>query len=317
MLTSRTTSTILARLSLQKRPISSSNLVALAAGERSKSAEDKARRRRELQQLRRLQGASEPLDSRGETVEVVDLNEGRQLLSNRSLAIGRKLEMMNVFLGFEQANKYAIYANSQTSPGLQPTEMTPIGFIAEFQGSLVSVLQRQLFRTHRPFEACVMSPSGSQLFRLKRPFQFINSRLSVYDAQDRLLGQCIQQWHPWRRQYILFINIADDQGSDDTAEPVLKQFAYIDAPLLSWDFRAKGQEQEELAFISKQLTGLAREIFTDTSVYSLEMSSDLLYAERAVSLAAAICIDFDYFSRLSGSGGGSFLRYLPFLIFWE
>ncbi len=54
-----------------------------------------------------------------------------------------------------------------------------------------------------------------------------------------------------------------------------------------------------------------REMFTDTGVYVLRMSgledsgedSGLSLDERAVALAAAITVDFDYFSRSAGRGG--------------
>ena len=54
-----------------------------------------------------------------------------------------------------------------------------------------------------------------------------------------------------------------------------------------------------------------REMFTDTGVYVLRCSgledggqdSGLSLDERAVTLAAAITVDFDFFSRSAGRGG--------------
>eukprot|EP00158_Paraphelidium_tribonemae_P008641 Partr_v1_DN28637_c0_g1_i1_m50483 putative phospholipid scramblase len=269
--------------------------------------------RKRILDLNKSQSQEQPAGKAKANVQTTDL------LDTSTFAIGRQLEMMNVFLGFEQANRYAIYPASNSALGSPATASNdrppPVGFIAEEDGGLGKSLMRQVLRTHRPFKATVMDADGRVLLQLERPFQFINSRLSIFDAQGELLGQTHQQWHPFRRQYNLF---TAHRNLDSTeAELINQQFAYIDAPLLSWDFQAVDASNNQLAFISKNLTGLVREIFTDTSVYALNMDRQLTRQERAVVLATAICIDFDYFSRTSGGGGGGFLRWLPFLIFWE
>ena len=96
------------------------------------------------------------------------------LLSHSSLIIQRKLEMMNIFLGFEQANRYTI---------LSPTGET-IGYMAEHDGGFGKVLGRQWFRTHRSFMANVFDLTGREVLRFHRPFSWINSRIKVYDPLE-------------------------------------------------------------------------------------------------------------------------------------
>ena len=112
------------------------------------------------------------------------------------------------------------------------------------------------------------------------------------------------------------------------------QFAYIDSPFLSWDFTLLSSTNTALGDITRSFRGLARELFTDTGAYALRMesvpsqnpggsaegqesqpqrhagSADTITAmtldQRAVMLATAISVDFDYFSRHSGPGGGGF-----------
>lgn len=87
-----------------------------------------------------------------------------------------------------------------------------------------------------------------------------------------------------------------------------------------------------LATVNKNFTGFAREIFTDTSQYVLRMgqesdeyinpfhgpnmslpwSRDLTVDEKAIALACAVSIDFDYFSRHSGQGGIPIPFFFPF-----
>ncbi|KAI3647825.1 hypothetical protein MP228_008046 [Amoeboaphelidium protococcarum] len=218
-----------------------------------------------------------------------------EILQRPALAIGRQLEMINVMLGYEQANKYAIYDASTAQN---------VGFIVEDAPSILSVLSRQVLRTHRPFTANVLSASGQSLLTVRRPFQFINSRIYVHDEFGEVIGEVQQRWHLWRRRYDLFVG--------------KKQFGLIDAPFLSWQFHVLDEDSQIISTIDKNFTGFAREIFTDTSTYILRMdtasgqdesvrrdfsTSALSLQQRAVLLACAISIDFDYFSRKSGHGG--------------
>jgi hypothetical protein len=110
----------------------------------------------------------------------------------------------------------------------------------------------------------------------------------------------------------------------------MSQWAYTDEPFLSWDFSLLTSNRQLLGSVNRNFSGFAREIFTDTGVYALRMDSAALASEprhlisrtgesalqearevtpgmtldqRAVMLATAVSIDFDYFSRKSGSGG--------------
>jgi Scramblase len=109
------------------------------------------------------------------------------------------------------------------------------------------------------------------------------------------------------------------------------QFASVDEPFLSWDFCLRTADHRLIGSVNRNFAGFAREIFTDTGVYALRMDSAALMEakeqrhlithggespvaypkdipgmtldQRAVMLAAAVSIDFDYFSRHSSAGG--------------
>lgn len=98
------------------------------------------------------------------------------------------------------------------------------------------------------------------------------------------------------------------------------QFAYVDEPFLSWDFALRSADNRLIGSVNRDFAGFGRELFTDTGVYALRMDSakDPINAEelpatgmtldqRAVMLASAVSVDFDYFSRHSGSGGFGFM----------
>jgi Scramblase len=106
------------------------------------------------------------------------------------------------------------------------------------------------------------------------------------------------------------------------------QFARVDEPFLSWDFTLLSEDKRLVGSVNRNFSGFAREIFTDTGVYALRMDAAGLAAElshlilktgartkniitestpgmtlnqRVVMLATAVSINFDYFSRHSGS----------------
>lgn len=116
------------------------------------------------------------------------------LLTQSAIAVCRQIEMMNVFLGYEQANRYKI---------LDP-QGNLLGYILEEEG-LGKSISRQLLRTHRKMNATVINPEGEVMFKIMRPYSLVNSRIFIYTAQDELVGEVQQRWHLLRRKYDLFI----------------------------------------------------------------------------------------------------------------
>ena len=118
-----------------------------------------------------------------------------KILSHPALAVGRQIEMLNVFIGFEQANKYVMY-DAQNG--------APLGYVMEDGQSIGKSLMRQFLGTHRAFTATILDLDGRELLKIHRPFQWINSRLTVLDPEHRVIGEVHQRWHLWRRRYELF-----------------------------------------------------------------------------------------------------------------
>ncbi|KAG9531396.1 Scramblase-domain-containing protein, partial [Aureobasidium melanogenum] len=297
------------------------------------------------------------------------------LLNNSSLVIQRQIEMMNVFLGFEQANRYVIMNGRGET----------IGYMAEQDHGMGSMLVRQMAKTHRSFTCHIFDNSEREILRIHRPFSWISSRIRIYDPTApgeysqsdslqgtsvqstinqtsaaqisplplndmRIIGEAQQQWAPLRRKYNLFnyrsIAAASDStpkltsgdapnttskaltvtegNSEQAIEAGMQQFAYVNEPFLSWDFSLKDADDRKIGSVNRNFGGFAREIFTDTGVYALRMDSAALEEgaqeqmamtldQRAIMLATAVSIDFDYFSRHSGhvGGGGFFPLWFP------
>ncbi|KNZ60546.1 hypothetical protein VP01_1539g3 [Puccinia sorghi] len=183
-----------------------------------------------------------------------------KLLSQSALVMVRQLEMLNLLVGFEQANRYRI---------LNPAGHT-LGFLLEEQqGPWKGALQRQLLHTHRPIRASILDPHGHPILFFHRPFNLLTSKISVIDPissdphiHPRVIGESQQEFHLWRRRYNLFSSRPSSLHPNSSLH--LQQFARIDAGFLAWHFEARDQLNKPLASISKDFTGFAREIFTDT-----------------------------------------------------
>ncbi|TKY67836.1 Altered inheritance rate of mitochondria protein 25 [Spatholobus suberectus] len=223
------------------------------------------------------------------------------LLARSNLLITRDIEWANLVLGFEQENRYAIVDACYPQ--------SPVGFIREQS----NIITRQLLRLRRPFVAYITDALGNELFRVRRPFWWITS--SIYAEIDgKEVGVVHRRWHLWRRIYDLYL------GN--------KQFAVVENPgLWNWTFTLKDINGEVLAQIDRDWRGFGFEILTDAGQYvirfgssdpsskiglasaieDLEVSRTLTLAERAVTVALAISLDNDYFSRHGGWG-------LPFLV---
>ncbi|KAK5138643.1 hypothetical protein LTR04_004323, partial [Oleoguttula sp. CCFEE 6159] len=186
------------------------------------------------------------------------------ILANSSIVVQRQLEMMNVMLGFEQANKYVIMDGKGAH----------IGYLAEQEHGMGNAIARQMLRTHRSFTTHVFDKNEREVLRFHRPFSCISSRIRVYDAigssdstsystsyspstalqntsansiasqtsaqisllplsQMRVIGEAQQQWAPLRRKYNLFLQRAISSFPSPSASPQQQQLTSGDLPLSS------------------------------------------------------------------------------------
>ncbi len=224
---------------------------------------------------------------------------------------------MNLFLGFEQANKYSV----MDSMGNQ------LGWLIERDFGIGKAIMRQIYRLHRPFTVDLLDTSGNLLLTIKRRFSIINSHIkailpnvrSPNDPDGVVAGESVQSWHLWRRRYDLFARGTGFAERDQT----FMQYGKIDSGFLSWDFPVYNKNSEVVGDVSRNFGGLFREMFTDTGVYIVRMdpisfqgmedyygqisNRSLTLDQKAVMLANAVSIDFDYFSRHSSQSPGFFM----------
>ncbi|CCE64784.1 hypothetical protein TPHA_0I02830 [Tetrapisispora phaffii CBS 4417] len=244
------------------------------------------------------------------------------ILNEPTIIIERQIEVMNIVVGFEQANKYKI----------MDVRGNALGRIEERDYSIGKAALRQLSKLHRPFTVDVFDNYNNVILTIKRPFSWVNSHIQAilpneetgqFDEGSQVVGESVQKWHAWRRKYELFANTRDEEQT--SSDPYFKQFGVIDAPFLSFEFAVRDKNNKIIGGVDRNWVGIGRELFTDTGIYIVRFDSTRSFEniyppetlstnvmtldERAVLLANAISIDFDYFSRHSRSTGGGLLTF--------
>jgi hypothetical protein len=198
------------------------------------------------------------------------LTEGPQLV------IQQKRELTEVFLGIETINKYMLF----------DVDGAPCGSVIERSSGLFSFLKRIILGSHRPFEIDVFDASGKSILELSRSFFWFFSDIKVKVPNGPLLGSA-------HRKFSIFYKIYELKDANGNA------FAKIQSSMFKiWTFALRDLQGNEVARISKKWTGMLKEYFTDSDNFLIEFGNHQWGAgKRAVILAAAISVDFDFFEN--------------------
>jgi uncharacterized protein YxjI len=212
----------------------------------------------------------------------------RELFHGRDeLYIRQRREWVEIVVDWETRNQYAIL----DAAGVE------LGVVVERAGGALDALRRGVLRSHRPFQASVFDAAGEALLQLSRPFFWLFSELSVDAADGRPLGRVRRRFGLLYKRY----DLVDPQGL---------AFAQLKSPLWRlWTFPVLAGDGREVATISKRWGGVLREVFSDADTYQVDFGTGPWSDEhRALIMAAAIAIDFDFFENNQGRGGlaGSF-----------
>jgi uncharacterized protein YxjI len=204
------------------------------------------------------------------------------LLGPAALYIRQQKEWTEILIDWETSNRYQV----MDEHGQQ------IGLLAEHAGGFGAALRRGFFRSHRAFDMELVARDGRSLLRLGRPFFWFFSDLWVADGAGTRLGSVHRQFAVLSKRY----ELRDEQGTP---------FAWIHSPIWRlWTFAVVDQDGQERAAVRKKWGGALREMFTDADTYQVDFGNGRWTpAQRAVLLAAAVSIDFDFFENNQGRGG--------------
>ncbi|MCU0426862.1 MAG: phospholipid scramblase family protein [Candidatus Kapabacteria bacterium] len=183
---------------------------------------------------------------------------------------------------FKAANSYDFFHPETGEMLMQSTE--------EDLGLFTKILRFTDFKTFTPFDATLRDAAGRRVIRVSRGISFLFSRVEVFDENDVRVGAFQERFSFPRKK----IEVLDN---NDNVILMLR------GSFFAWDFRFFALnsfgEEEEVARISKEWAGLAREIFTTADNYFLGISSALGATNplKMMILAAVICVDMVFKER--------------------
>ena len=217
----------------------------------------------------RVEGPAVTLSS-GEA-DMIDLTKYREIF------VRQQVEHLEVFTGFETANRYIV--------------STPEGEQLLYAYEESGWLSRQFLKAHRPLSLHVIDNERQTLLSASRSFFWFLSHLHVRDGAGRPVGSLRRQLAFLKRRFVL-----ENASGSPIAEVQGKLFRpntfmiYVDG--------------REVARVTKQWGGIMREAFSDADTFKVQQEPGLDQDLSLLVLAAAFAIDLDFFE--SGGGGWSF-----------
>uniref|UniRef100_A0A4W3H5B2 Phospholipid scramblase n=1 Tax=Callorhinchus milii TaxID=7868 RepID=A0A4W3H5B2_CALMI len=185
----------------------------------------------------------------------------------------------NPFLaGYETSNKYKVL-----------NSLGQIVYLAAEESNLYS---RQFFGPLRSFRIHILDHLGHEVIQLVRPFRCSGccgccmQQMEVQAPPGTVVGYIFQTWHPCLPRFTI---------QNELKEPVLRIhgpcFVGCSVVIKSFD------ETETIGKISKQFSGLLKEIHTDTDLFGIQFPIDLDVKMKAVMLGACLLIDYMFYEE--------------------
>ncbi|XP_077327279.1 phospholipid scramblase 2-like isoform X1 [Lithobates pipiens] len=200
------------------------------------------------------------------------------------ILIHQKTELLEAITGFETCNQYEL-RNIMGQRIFSVQERS-------------TVCARCCCGSLRPLNLHVCDYTGREVIHFVRPlrcssccFPCCLQELEVQSPPGQTIGYVAQTWHPFLPKYSLMT---------ESREPVLK----VVGPCLmssccgDINFQVKPLcESRSVGRISKQWTGLPKEIFTDADNFGIQFPKDLDVKMKAVLLGACFLLDYAFFER--------------------
>ncbi|XP_072315278.1 phospholipid scramblase 3b [Eucyclogobius newberryi] len=201
------------------------------------------------------------------------------------ILIHQKVELLEAFIGFETNNQYEI----KNSLGQKI-------YTAKEKNDCCT---RNCCGSLRSFDMKIKDNMDREVIRLVRPFRCVScwcpcclQEMEVQAPPGTTIGYVKQDWHPFLPKFSI-------QGPNK--ETVLK----LEGPCFACNccgdvnFELKGKDgSESIGRISKQWSGLLKEVFTDTDNFGIQFPMNLDVKMKAVLMAACFLIDFMFFEKV-------------------
>ncbi|CAL1590939.1 unnamed protein product [Knipowitschia caucasica] len=201
------------------------------------------------------------------------------------ILIHQKVELLEAFIGFETNNQYEI-KNSLGQKLYKAKEKN-------------DCCTRNCCGSLRSFDMKIKDNMDREVIRLIRPFRCVScwcpcclQEMEVQSPPGTTIGYVKQDWHPFLPKFSI---------QDSNQDTVLR----LEGPCFACNccgdvnFELKGKDGDHsIGRISKQWSGLLKEVFTDTDNFGIQFPLDLDVKMKAVLLGACFLIDFMFFEKV-------------------
>lgn len=200
------------------------------------------------------------------------------------ILIHQKVELLEALIGFETNNQYEI-KNSLGQKIYKAKEKN-------------DCCTRNCCGSLRSFDMKIKDNMDREVIRLIRPFRCVScwcpcclQEMEVQAPPGTTIGYVKQDWHPFLPKFTI-------QGPNK--ENLLK----LEGPCFACNccgdvnFELKGKDDQTIGRISKQWSGLLKEVFTDTDNFGIQFPLDLDVKLKAVLMGACFLIDFMFFEKV-------------------
>ncbi|EDV96944.1 phospholipid scramblase 2 isoform X1 [Drosophila grimshawi] len=205
------------------------------------------------------------------------------LTSIDQLLVKQKVELLEAFTGFETNNKFSI--------------KNALGQKVYYAVEDTDCCTRNMCGPARPFDMKIFDNFQQEVIHVHRPlacsaccFPCCLQTMEVTAPPGNVIGSIEQEWSICSPSFRILNHIGDT---------VLR----IEGPMCTFsmcgdvEFNVVSLTGEKVGKISKQWSGLAREIFTDADFFGLTFPMDLDVRMKAVLLGATFLIDAMFFEK--------------------
>ena len=193
------------------------------------------------------------------------------LTKHPDLIVRQEVEHFEAFTRLETKNRYSV----STSEGDR------LLFAYEQSGSL----SRMLLKKRRPLSIHVIDSENSPVLTASRPFFWFLSHLHVQDGDGQVVGSIRRRFNILNRRFTM-------------EDPIGTVLAEVRGPLLRPNTFRVFKQDEEIARVTKQWSGIGREAFTDADTFRISMNTSKINQDFALlMLASALAIDLDFFEK--------------------
>ena len=139
------------------------------------------------------------------------------------------------------------------------------------------VIKLTKYKSLLPFTIVLYDNMGEKIVRLNKPFKFWLPIVNVYDKQNQKIGSYKSKFRFFKPTFSL----------RDNSE---QEFAKIEGNIMAWNFKITSNDSREIGTINKKFAGVAKELFTTSDNYLININNELLNEQQRKLLTSVACV---------------------------